>query len=67
MEASGTFSVETTNITLIGSHELWIIARLANYPAIVTSSPVILPLEFVPCHVTVDDWKQNDVTIPSSA
>ena len=59
----GTFETFEDDITLIGSHEIHLSASLVSYPTIVTSVVTILPLEYVPCQLTIDEWVVNDVYV----
>ena len=49
---------------MYGSHEIRISASLVNYPTIVTSVETVLPLEYIPCELTIDDWFMSDVYVP---
>ena len=62
---NGTFTVETSDFALVGlHHELRISAHLLDYPAIMTPSVTILPLEFQACPAQIFSWSIEDVQVP---
>ena len=60
----GAFSIYTSDLALLGSHELYIDAFLIQFPAVVTASATILPLNFARCPVQLLDWSISDVMVP---
>ena len=62
-ETIGTFTISTDDVSLLGSHHLHIETRLVDYPTIAAASPVVLPIEFERCPVTVA-WSLSDIQIP---
>ena len=47
----GKFTVQSSDASLLGSHELLISASLINYPAQVTSTKTPISLDFKSCEV----------------
>lgn len=58
-------SVETSDLAMIGVHELRVKASLAQHPGTETAQ-VILPIEFIKCNVQVSPWKVANVFVPST-
>ena len=51
---------------MIGNHELHLTATMTDYPAIVTTDVIILPISFSRCPVEVEiAWNISDVSVPS--
>ena len=61
----GAFSIYTSDLALLGSHELHISASLTDFPAVVTASETIISINFARCQVQVLDWVISDTTVPS--
>ena len=63
--ADGTFTVFTDDNLLLGAHEIHITARLTAYPSLISTLPMVIPIEFELCHLTVEEWVLSSVVLPS--
>ena len=60
----GTFTIETNDLALVGTHELRIKTSLVEYPDVLSVTETILPLEFTRCQLILQDWKIGEVSVP---
>ena len=60
----GTFTIETNDLALVGTHELRIKTSLVEYLDVLSVTETILPLEFTRCQLILQDWKIGEVSVP---
>ena len=64
MSSFGDIEVFTDDSKLVGQYDLYITARISEYPEIITQSATQIPFEFKRCNVIVKPWEIQDLTIP---
>ena len=64
--SDGKISVYSTDNSLVGySHYVYITASLSSDSSVTTASPVIFPVKFERCAITIDAWDlQDTINIP---
>ena len=61
----GTFTVFTDDNLLLGAHEIHVTAHLTAYPSMTNIMPMVIPIEFELCDLTVEEWVLSSVVLPS--
>ena len=64
-QANGQFTVHTSDLTLVGFHELWISASLVEHPSVTTLLVTIVPFEIGQCLVDIAQWSIGNVIVPA--
>ena len=65
MNQFGEVEIHSDDISLIGEYNLYISAKLTEYPNIETQSQTSLPIRFKRCDVIIKSWEIPDLVIPA--
>ena len=63
MSPFGDIEIFTNDSKLVGQYDLYITARMSDFPDIITQSATQIPVEFKRCSVIVKPWEMQDLTI----